>query len=65
MRKNLLGVAFALVACTAFAQDKGKQKGPPPGPPMTMTIPAFKDGSETPVKYSCSNAPSGVSPEIR
>jgi hypothetical protein len=42
--------------------QKGKEKGgPPPGPAFTMTIPAFNDGAELPVKYSCSNAPAGDS----
>ena len=64
MRRCLLGITFILLGCAAFAQDKGK-KGGPAGPPLMMTISAFKDGSELPVKYSCSNAPAGVSPEIQ
>jgi Raf kinase inhibitor-like YbhB/YbcL family protein len=60
MRKYALGVVFVLAASSAFAQGK---KGPS-GPPLQMMIPAFADGSELPVKYSCSNAPAGVSPLI-
>ena len=67
MRRYLLGITFILFACVAFAQqDQEKKKGgPPPGPPLMMMIPGFKDGSDLPVKYSCSNAPAGVSPEIQ
>lgn len=61
MRNYLLGTIFIVFACTAFAQEK---KGGPAGPPLMMMIPAFKDGSDLPVKYSCSNAPAGVSPQI-
>jgi Raf kinase inhibitor-like YbhB/YbcL family protein len=64
--RSLAGLAVILAAGvgSANAQQNNQKKGPA-GPPMTMTIPAFKDGAETPVKYSCSNAPSGVSPEIQ
>ncbi len=67
MTRYLLGTAFILFGCVAFAQqDQGKKKGgPPPGPPLMIMIPGFKDGSDLPVKYSCSNAPAGVSPEIQ
>src|SRR5712692_8959762 len=67
MRRYLLGITFILFACVAFAQQdqENKKGGPPPGPPLMMMIPGFKDGSDLPVKYSCSNAPAGVSPEIQ
>src|SRR5277367_4545356 len=58
-----IALALGMGAGIAAAQDNAK-KGPA-GPPMTMTIPGFKDGSELPVKFSCSNAPSGVSPQIQ
>jgi len=59
----VLTIALGTIAGLASAQENAK-KGPA-GPPMTMTIPAFKDGSELPVKFSCSNAPAGVSPQIQ
>jgi hypothetical protein len=53
--------ALALVpAVMAVAQDK---KQPPP-PPLVLMAPDLKDGTELPVKFSCSNAPSGVSPHL-
>jgi Raf kinase inhibitor-like YbhB/YbcL family protein len=45
------------------AQQNNQKKGPA-GPPINMTIPAFADGAESPEKFSCRNAPSGVSPEV-
>src|SRR5579862_4498099 len=64
MKRYMLGIAFILLAGLVCAQDKGKGKGPA-APPLMMMIPAFKDGSDLPVKYSCSNAPAGVSPQIQ
>jgi Raf kinase inhibitor-like YbhB/YbcL family protein len=61
MRNYLICAAFLLPA-SLFAQD---QKKAPPPPPLMMTIPDLKDGTELPVKFSCSNAPSGVSPRIQ
>jgi Raf kinase inhibitor-like YbhB/YbcL family protein len=61
MRMLLLGTLLLAAAAGVFAQDK---KAPPP-PPLMMMIPDLKDGAELPVKYSCSNAPSGVSPHIQ
>ena len=61
MNKYVLGLM--IVAAAASAQDPGK-KGPPPAPLMMM-IPDLKDGAPLPVKYSCSNAPAGVSPAIQ
>jgi Raf kinase inhibitor-like YbhB/YbcL family protein len=62
MRNYLLLTMFIVFACAAFAQEK---KGGPAGPPLMMMIPGFKDGSDLPVKFSCSNAPAGVSPQIQ
>jgi len=45
-----------------FAQGQAKKVA---APPFMMMIPDLKDGAELPVKYSCSNAPSGVSPRIQ
>jgi Raf kinase inhibitor-like YbhB/YbcL family protein len=58
-------VAILVVGAGAASAQQPKQKKGPSGPPMAMTIPAFKDGAESPEKFSCSNAPSGVSPEIQ
>ena len=64
MKSYWFSTIFILAASIAPAQDQGK-KGGPSGPPLMMMIPAFKDGSDLPVKYSCSNAPAGVSPQIQ
>jgi Raf kinase inhibitor-like YbhB/YbcL family protein len=60
MKTFLICAAMLIPAANSFAQDK---KGPP-APPLMMMIPDLKDGTELPVKFSCSNAPSGVSPHI-
>jgi len=67
MKRYLPGIMIVLIASSVFGQqEKGKGKGgPPPGPPLMLMIPAFSDGAELPVKYSCSNAPAGVSPQIQ
>src|SRR5258707_6427553 len=44
-------LALAVGIWTATAQDKGKGKGPA-GPGLTLTSPAFADGSEIPNKYT-------------
>jgi Raf kinase inhibitor-like YbhB/YbcL family protein len=62
MKKFPLCAALLVLAVGALAQDQ--KKGPPP-PPLMMMIPDLKDGAELPVKYSCSNAPAGVSPHIQ
>jgi len=49
MRASYLLIAFAAVAASAFAQQRG---GAPAAPPMTMTIAGFADGGQIPVKYS-------------
>ena len=61
MSKYFLGAGLFIAAATAF----GQAAAPPPPPPLTMMIPALHDGHALPVKFSCSNAPSGVSPEIK
>ncbi len=62
MRKFLICAAMLVSVTSGFAQDN--KKGPPP-PPLMVMSPDVKDGVELPVKYSCSNAPSGVSPRIQ
>jgi Raf kinase inhibitor-like YbhB/YbcL family protein len=61
MRKFLFCATLLVGATSVFAQDKGA----PPPPPLMMMIPDLKDGTELPVKFSCSNAPSGTSPRIQ
>jgi hypothetical protein len=57
-------VAAIVVTCTLpmMAQVRGGGRGPagPAGPPMTMTIPAFPDGGEIPVRFS--QAAEGAAP---
>jgi Raf kinase inhibitor-like YbhB/YbcL family protein len=62
MKRFLICAAMLFPAARSFAQD---QKKAPPPPPLMMMIPDLKDGTELPVKFSCSNAPSGVSPHIQ
>jgi len=62
MKTVLLGTVLLVGSASVFAQDQAKKAAPPP--PFRMMIPDLKDGAELPVKYSCSNAPSGVSPRI-
>ena len=54
--------AAMLIPAAGFAQD---QKKAPPPPPLMMMVPDLRDGTELPVKFSCSNAPAGVSPHIQ
>jgi Raf kinase inhibitor-like YbhB/YbcL family protein len=61
MKNFLICAALLVAAARSFAQD---QKKAPPPPPLMMMVPDLKDGTDLPVKYSCSNAPSGVSPHI-
>jgi hypothetical protein len=52
-----------LVVMPMAAQERGGQRGAPAapaGPAMTLTIPAFPDGGQFPVKYS--QAADGVAP---
>ena len=60
MRIFLLSSLLLAGAAGVFAQAK---KAAPP--PFMIMIPDLKDGAELPIKYSCSNAPSGVSPQIQ
>src|SRR5258708_6216700 len=59
-----------VISSAAFAQQPGGGagaaggRGGPQGPPLMMMIPDLKDGGALPVKFSCSNAPAGVSPHI-
>ena len=52
-----------LISLPMAAQERGGQRGAPAapaGPAMTLTIPAFPDGGQFPVKYS--QAAEGVAP---
>ncbi len=66
MRKERWGLVPAivfLVAMSIEAQTPGGQRGSGPtasGPAMTMTIPAFPDGGDIPVKFS--QAAEGAAP---
>ena len=62
MNKFWICAAMLIPAATGFAQD---QKKAAPPPPLMMMVPDLKDGTELPVKFSCSNAPAGVSPHIQ
>jgi len=48
----LVSMVVALIAMPLAAQDRGQRGGAPAAPAMTMTIAAFPDGSDIPVKYS-------------
>jgi len=63
MKQFLLCAAFLVGACGIQAQEQAKKA--PPAPPLTMMIPDLKDGGDLPIKFSCSNAPAGVSPRIQ
>ena len=70
-RLCLVSMIILLIARPNAAQERGGQRGSAPaasGPAMTMTIPAFPDGGQIPVKFSQAAegaAPGeGTSPEI-
>ena len=70
-RLCLVSMIILLIAMPNAAQERGGQRGSAPaasGPAMTMTIPAFPDGGQIPVKFSQAAegaAPGeGTSPEI-
>src|SRR5262252_11043082 len=48
----LVSMVVALIAMPLAAQDRGQRGGAPAAPAMTMTIAAFPDGSDIPVKYT-------------
>jgi Raf kinase inhibitor-like YbhB/YbcL family protein len=63
MRAPQLFLVFtiaALVATALAAQERGQRGGAAAGPPLTLTIAAFPDGGEIPVKFS--QAAPGVAP---
>jgi Raf kinase inhibitor-like YbhB/YbcL family protein len=63
-RISALGTAlFTLAAITAVAQGPAPKKGPA-GPGLTLTTPAFPDGSEIPDKYTQKAGPAAVSPKL-
>jgi len=70
-RLCLVSMIILLIAMPNATQERGGQRGSAPaasGPAMTMTIPAFPDGGQIPVKFSQAAegaAPGeGTSPEI-
>src|SRR5215470_17819494 len=48
----VVSMILVLITMPLAAQDRGQRGGAPPAPAMTMTIAAFPDGSEIPVKFS-------------
>ncbi len=56
-------ILLATVIGAAVAQDKGKMGRGPAGPGMTLTSPAFADGTEIPRKYTQSEV-NLVSPKL-
>src|SRR4029450_7535984 len=71
-RQVFISTLVVLVAMPMAGQERGGARGargrggqrappaPPAGPAMTLTIPAFPDGGQFPVKYS--QAAEGVAP---
>jgi len=63
VRLCLVSAIILLIAMPIAAQERGGQRGSAPsasGPAMTMTIPAFPDGGQIPVKFS--QAAEGAAP---
>ena len=59
----VVSTIVVLLSLPMAAQERGGQRGAPAapaGPAMTLTIPAFPDGGQFPVKYS--QAAEGVAP---
>jgi len=62
-RLFFVSMIVALITMPMTAQERGGQRGNAPaasGPPMTLTIPAFPDGGQIPVKFS--QAAEGAAP---
>jgi Raf kinase inhibitor-like YbhB/YbcL family protein len=62
MRLFTLFTILSIALGSLTAQDKGKGKAPA-GPGLTLTTPAFQDGSEIPPKFTQSD-PNPVSPKL-
>src|SRR5262249_13245597 len=58
--KMTLTIAAVLALSTVF---QAQQRGGPPRPGLTLTTPAFQDGSEIPGKYTQA-VPNPVSPKL-
>src|SRR2546427_9637843 len=57
----VVSIIITLVAMPLAAQERGAQRGAAPaGPAMTLTIAAFPDGAQIPVKFS--QAAEGAAP---
>lgn len=54
--RNTTGLAVSIIAAVltvgVAAQERGQRGGAPAGPPLTLAIAAFPDGSDIPVKFS-------------
>src|SRR5439155_22372225 len=60
-RRFVIPIFILVLAAAATAQDRGGQRAAAPaGPPLTLTIAAFPDGSDIPVKFS--QAAEGAAP---
>jgi Raf kinase inhibitor-like YbhB/YbcL family protein len=62
-RSFVVSMLIVLIAMSLVAQERGGQRGgapPASGPAMTLTIPAFPDGGQIPVKFS--QAAQGAAP---
>jgi hypothetical protein len=58
----LSGLVTLALAATGSAQQ-GRGRGPQV-PPLLLTVHGWDDGSEVPLKYSCSGQPKGISPAM-
>ena len=59
--------AVALLLAAGLLPAAAQQAPPaaaPPGPQFMMSSPAYSDGGEIPVKYSCSAKPAAVTPAL-
>jgi Raf kinase inhibitor-like YbhB/YbcL family protein len=60
--------ALALLVAAGLlpvAAQQGAPPAAPPGPQFLLTSPAFSDGAEVPVKFTCSATPAAVSPTLQ
>jgi Raf kinase inhibitor-like YbhB/YbcL family protein len=63
--QSFRALALLMVAgLLPVAAQQGAPPAAPPGPQFLMSSPAYSDGGEIPVKYSCSAKPSAVSPAL-
>ena len=65
--RPLITLVFLLAAgiCPAAAQQATPPSPASPGPQLKLMTPAFSDGGDIPVKYTCAAKPSAVSPAFQ